>query len=261
MPTIGSPYHALPYRRPEGFKRPSVIFDAQRVVEDARRGRGALGAHLGSLSVRGRLPRQRAVRSDLRVNRCTLLNAILAHTDLATGVVVAEAPTDLPSGKRYLQPMSAAKLAEKAYGGLVAGEVSIARTLRGLRDLAELGLIELQQQSERLSNGDILNLPSVKAVTSHFWKLARLWDSVKRARGKKASEQAVRQLQAILAGVARRAGLKRAEKALMKHPAAGAGDPARRAAITAYRDKAAAMGLKGAALEASVAHFIKRSFG
>lgn len=261
MPTIGSPYHALPYRRPEGFKRPSVIFDAQRVVEDARRGRGALGKHLETLSVRGHLPRQRAVRSDLRINRCTLLNAILAHTDLATGVVVSEAPTDMPTGQRYLQPMSAAKLAEKAYGGLVAGEVSIARTLRGLRDLAELGLIELQQQSERLSNGDILNMPSVKAVTSHFWKLARLWDSVVRARGKKASEKAVKQLQAILAGVARRAGLKRAEKALMKQPTAGASNPERAAAAAAYRARAEALGLKGAALESSIAVYMKRTFG
>jgi hypothetical protein len=261
MPAIGSSYHALPYRRPEGFRRPSVIFDAQRVVEDARRGRGALGKHLGTLSVRGGMTRQRAVRSDLRINRCTLMSAILAHTDLATGVVVSEAPTDLPTGKRYLQPMSAAKLAEKAYGGLVAGEVSIARTLRGLRDLAELGVIELQQQSERLSNGDILNMPSVKAVTSDFWKLARLWDSVVRARGKQASEKAVKQLQAILAGVARRAGLKRAEKALMKHPAVGAGDPARAAAAAAYRAKAEASGLKGAALESSIAFYMKRTFG
>ncbi|WNL48588.1 hypothetical protein RKE25_23185 (plasmid) [Dyella sp. BiH032] len=155
--------------------------------------------------------------------------------------------------------MSVATLAKKAYGELIADEISIARVIRGLRDLRELGLIDLTPQFERLSNGDILNMPSVKAVTTHFWEVARLWDKLVKVRGSKAAERSVQRLQTILAAVARRQGRKRAERALT-HQTRGAvnGTPASRAAAAEYRAKAERMGLTGAALERSVAAYMSR---
>lgn len=260
MPQARSPYHAIAYQRPEGFKRPSVIFDAQRVIEDAQYGRGGLGKLLSRLPVRGGKERQRAARSDALKNRCTLLQAIVAHTDISSGVVVAQAPTDMPNGARFLEPMSAAKLTEIAYGGLVDGEVSIERANRGLHDLAELGLVTLREQCEQLDNGDFLNLPSIKTLTDEFWRVVRLWTTVCRLRGKNASEKAVKKLQAIIAGVARRQGKRRAERSVSQSGAAK-GDPAVVAtAAAAYRVKAQERGLRGAALEASLTVYLRSLF-
>lgn len=260
MPQARSPYHAIAYQRPEGFKRPSVIIDAQRVIEDAKHGRGALAKLLSRLSVRGGKERQRAVREDARKNRFSLLSAIVAHTDISSGVVVAQAPTDMPDGSRFLAPMSTAKLAVIAYGGLVEGEVSIERVNRGLHDLAELGLVTLRVQCEQLDNGDFLNLPSIKTLTDDFWRLVRLWTTVCHLRGKNASEKAVKKLQAIIAGVARRQGKRRAERTINQSTAAKADPAVVATAAAAYRVKAQERGLRGAALESSLNVYLRGLF-
>lgn len=258
MPVAGSQHHAKSFRLKDGDKRPSLIIDAMKVVDWAELGRGALGALFGTLGVRGK-ERVRKLRKDARTNRCALLKAILAHTDIASGVVVSESPTPLPDGRHYLVPMSAETLTKKAYGEIIEDEISIERTARGLRDLRDLGLIELTQQSEKLRNGDILNLPSVKAVSESFWSICRLSDKLAKVRGKKASETAVKRLQAILAGVARRQGRRRAERAVT-HQTRGAvnGTAEARAAAAAYRKKAAAMGMRPDVIERSVKAYMSR---
>lgn len=260
MPVAGSSYHAIAYALPVGSKVPTVTGYALDAIERAKRGRGALGALLKSAPLLRGGQRRRGVRSDLLTNMCSVLGAIVAKADLQTNIAVMEAPTPMPNGSRWLAPLAFSQVTKAAFGAVIAGEISQARTQRAAKRLTALGLIEVTQQSTRLENGDIVNLPAVKALTDHFWKVVRLFDQVVKVRKARDKVTILHKMQAILANVARRQGRARAQaKVPMAAPgAAHSGTPAAKAAATAYEARAREKGLSGEALRLSVAVYMKR---
>ncbi|HEX7817380.1 hypothetical protein [Dyella sp.] len=259
-PAAGSPHHAIAFALPTGVKVPTVIAHAVNAIEHARRGRGALGALLKSTPLLRGGERQRGVRSDLLTNMCSVLAAVVAKADLQTNIAVAESPTPMPNGSRWLAPLAFAQVTKVAFGGVIPGEVSQARTERAAKRLAALGLIEVTQQSTRLDNGDILNLPAVKALTDRFWKVVRLFDLVVKVRKARDKETVLQKMQAILANIARRQGKHRAQGNTPKAapPASHSGTPAAKAAAAAYEARAREMGLTGEALQRSIDSYMKR---
>lgn len=237
---------------------PTVIGHALDVIERAKRGRGALGVLLKSAPLLRGGERQRGVRSDLLTNMCSVLAAIVAKADLQTNIAVMEAPTPMPNGSRWLAPLAFVQVTKTAFGAVIPGEISQARTERAAKRLAALGLIEVTQQSARLDNGDILNLPAVKAVTDHFWRIARVFDDVVKARKAKDKESVLHKMQAILASIARRQGKGRAQANAPKVTATThSNTPAAKAAAEAFEAKARERGLTGDALRQTVANYMK----
>lgn len=256
-PAAGSPYHAIAFALPGGAKVPTVIAHALDVIERSKRGRGALGALLkGTPLLRGG-PRQRGVRRDLMTNMCSVLAAIVAKADLQTNIAVAESPTPLPNGVRWLAPLAFSQVTKVAFGAVIPGEISQARTERAAKRLAALGLIEVTQQSTRLDSGDILNLPAVKALTDHFWKVVRLFDKVVQLRKARDKESLLHKMQAILANIARRQGKQRGQAHAPPAAVPRTGSPAWRAEAAAFEAKARSRGLTGDALRLTVVHHMK----
>lgn len=256
-PAAGSPYHAITFALPGGAKVPTVIAHALDVIERAKRGRGALGALLkGTPLLRGG-QRQRGVRSDLMTNMCSVLAAVVAKADLQTNIAVAESPTPLPNGVRWLAPLAFSQVTKVAFGAVIPGEISQARTERAAKRLAALGLIEVTQQSTRLDSGDILNLPAVKALTDHFWKVVRLFDKVVQLRKARDKESILHKMQAILANIARRQGKQRGQANTPKAATPRTGSPTWRAEAAAFEAKARSRGLTGDALRLTVAGHMK----
>jgi hypothetical protein len=237
---------------------PTVTGYALDAIERAKRGRGALGTLLKSAPLLRGGQRRRGVRSDLLTNMCSVLGAIVAKADLQTNIAVMEAPTPMPNGSRWLAPLAFSQVTKTAFGAVIPGEISQARTQRAAKRLAALGLIEVTQQSTRLENGDIVNLPAVKALTDHFWKVARLFDQVVKVRKARDKETILHKMQAILANVARRQGRARAQgNAPRVAPAPRTGSPAWKAEAAAYEAKARSRGLTGDALRITVANHMK----
>ena len=259
-PVTGSPHHAIAFTLPLGAKVPTVIAHALDVIERAKRGRGALGVLLkGTPLLRGGT-RQRGVRRDLMTNMCSVLGAIVAKADLQTNIAVAESPTPMPNGVRWLAPLAFRQVTTVAFGAVIPGEISQVRTERAAKRLAALGLIEVTQQSTRLESGDILNLPAVKALTDRFWKVVRLFDKVVQLRKARDKDSVLHQMQAILANIARRQGKQRAQATGRYNAPAvpTSGTPAATAAAAAYEARARAMGLVGEALQRSISTYMKR---
>jgi hypothetical protein len=238
---------------------PTVIGYALDAIERAKRGRGALGALLRAAPLLRGGERQRGVRRDLLTNMCSVLAAIVAKADLQTNIAVMQAPTPMPNGSRWLAPLAFSQVTKTAFGTVIPGEVSQVRTQRAAKRLAALGLIEVTQQSTRLDNGDIVNLPAVKALTDQFWKIVRLFDQVVKVRKARDKQTILQKMQAILANIARRQGKARVQgqTPLRIAPAPRTGSPAWKAAAAAFEAKARSRGLTGEALRLTVDNYMK----
>ena len=136
--------------------------------------------------------RTRRMRSDAATNLASLLNVMLACTDLASGLVAA---VSRPGAK--WQAKTWADLAGYAYGDMIGNEVSRRRVERHARTLQSMGLIRSVQWRVHSRDGDVRAAPSKKLVTAKLWELLGLAGQIKKLRRAREQERNKERLQRV----------------------------------------------------------------
>lgn len=143
----GSPLRAVAWRRPRSLRRPEPINMGLARLEAALARRGPIWDALESTPLPSGQRRSRKLRRDGARNLISLLQAILASTDLVSGMVAS------PAGEGRWDRHDWGRLDHRAYGPLVERERSFRRTERHARELAALGFVSVVQLKTHGASG------------------------------------------------------------------------------------------------------------
>ena len=122
--------------------------------------------------------RTRRPRSEFCRNFVTFIQALLASTDLCSGIV-ARPPAQRPGPWEHL---GVKQLAARAFGSPVAWQLSQRRSERVLRTLKAMGLIETTQRRYENESGETRSETAVRRCTAKLFALLRLEDDRKALR-------------------------------------------------------------------------------
>lgn len=177
----GSPLRALPWRRPakvRAFIQPIEAAIA-RLESAARKPSGPIYQALCAASPLfdgdGAISRSRRMRSDGRRNLISLVQALLASSDLTSGFLGA------PVGQGW-ERHDWGRLDHRAFGPRVSCERSFRRTQRHARTLAAMGFVEVAELKLPAGPGSWRSVVAIKRLTAAFYAALGLSQAVSRAR-------------------------------------------------------------------------------
>lgn len=123
--------------------------------------------------------RERFMRRDGAGNVGTLLCALLASSDLASGYVGTPTPRDGATTK--WRRKSWRDLDGLAFGALVPGERSDRRTDRAAQQLVAMGFVRVHQWRV-VVDGEVRSVPGAKVICDKLWKTLGVWHLLQRER-------------------------------------------------------------------------------
>ena len=179
MPLAGSPLRALKWKRPARVRFPTLIEQGiARSCADVPNRHSNLGRLLSGAPVYrpDGAERRRSLRSEGATNIATLMSAVLANTDIGSGQVL------VPRADSRWQRRSWADIDFRAYGEEVPDERSLRRTERHVRELKDLGLIEVCEWRKVGRDGAVRSIVAIKRFTELFWRLLALEKALARER-------------------------------------------------------------------------------